>query len=65
MAATDDGQRFVFADEGEGPLVVLIHGFPDTPHGWERIAAGLAEAGFRAVRRGQSGPQEHASARGT
>jgi pimeloyl-ACP methyl ester carboxylesterase len=45
----DDGQTFVFAEVGEGPLVVLIHGFPDTPHGWERIAAGLAGAGYRVV----------------
>jgi pimeloyl-ACP methyl ester carboxylesterase len=49
-AETGDGQRFVFAEEGDGPLMVLLHGFPDTPHGWERIAAGLAEAGFRTVR---------------
>ena len=45
-----DGQTFVFADEGEGPLVMLIHGFPDTPHGWERISAALVDAGYRAVR---------------
>ncbi|MGI8462405.1 MAG: alpha/beta fold hydrolase [Solirubrobacterales bacterium] len=49
-AATADGQQFVFADEGDGPLVILLHGYPDTPHGWERSAAALAEAGFRAVR---------------
>jgi pimeloyl-ACP methyl ester carboxylesterase len=48
--AADDGQGFVFAEAGEGPLVVLLHGFPDTPHGWERIAAGLADAGYRAAR---------------
>jgi pimeloyl-ACP methyl ester carboxylesterase len=48
--AADDGQGFVFAETGEGPLVILLHGFPDTPHGWERIAAGLADAGYRAVR---------------
>ena len=46
----DDGQGFVFAESGDGPLVLLLHGFPDTPHGWERIAAGLADAGYRAVR---------------
>jgi pimeloyl-ACP methyl ester carboxylesterase len=46
----DDGQGFVFAEAGDGPLVVLLHGFPDTPHSWERIAAGLADAGYRAVR---------------
>ena len=47
--ATEDGQVFVFAETGQGPLVVLLHGFPDTPHGWEGIAAGLADAGYRAV----------------
>jgi pimeloyl-ACP methyl ester carboxylesterase len=48
--AADDGQRFVFGEAGDGPLIILLHGFPDTPHGWERIAAGLADAGYRAVR---------------
>ena len=43
----DDGQGFVFADAGDGPLVVLLHGFPDTPAGWDGIAAGLADAGYR------------------
>lgn len=48
-ASTDDGQTFVFTDEGSGPLVVLLHGFPDTPHGWERIADAIAAAGYRVV----------------
>ncbi len=46
----DDGQGFVYAESGQGPLVVLIHGFPDTPHGWERISERLVAAGFRTVR---------------
>ena len=50
--AAEDGQGFVFAEAGDGPLIVLFHGFPDTPHGWERIATGLADAGYRAVRPG-------------
>ena len=49
-AEADDGQTFVFFDEGEGPLVLLYHGFPDTPHGWDRIAGALVRAGYRAVR---------------
>jgi len=49
-ASTDDGQAFVYADEGEGPLVVLLHGFPDTPHGWAPVAAPLVDAGYRVVR---------------
>ena len=48
--AADNGQRFVFAEAGDGPLIILLHGFPDTPHGWERIAAGLADGGYRVVR---------------
>jgi pimeloyl-ACP methyl ester carboxylesterase len=43
------GQRFVFADSGAGPLVVLIHGFPDTPHGWLPSARALNDAGYRTV----------------
>jgi pimeloyl-ACP methyl ester carboxylesterase len=49
-AVAPTGQRFVFRDSGEGPVVLLLHGFPDTPHGWDRIAQALAGAGFRAVR---------------
>jgi pimeloyl-ACP methyl ester carboxylesterase len=49
-AVGDDGQTFVFADEGSGPLVVLFHGFPDTPHGWEPAARALVDAGYRVVR---------------
>ena len=49
-ATTQDGQTFVFADAGEGPLVVLLHGFPDTPHGWGPAAKALADAGYRVVR---------------
>jgi pimeloyl-ACP methyl ester carboxylesterase len=47
--APDSGQRFVFADSGDGPLVVLFHGFPDTPHGWADTAAALNAAGYRTV----------------
>ena len=49
-ATTPDGQEFLFADSGSGPLVVLYHGFPDTPDGWDGIAERLAAAGYRAVR---------------
>jgi pimeloyl-ACP methyl ester carboxylesterase len=48
-ATTSDGQTFVFADQGRGPLVVLLHGFPDTPASWDRIAARLVDDGYRAV----------------
>jgi pimeloyl-ACP methyl ester carboxylesterase len=44
-----NGRRFVFADSGEGQPVVLIHGFPDTPSGWEPAAKVLNEAGYRTI----------------
>lgn len=49
-ATAPSGQRFVFRSSGDGPVVVMLHGFPDTPHGWDRIAAAVANAGYRAVR---------------
>jgi pimeloyl-ACP methyl ester carboxylesterase len=44
-----NGLRFGFFSEGEGPLVLLMHGFPDTPHTWDHVRPALAAAGFRAV----------------
>lgn len=32
------------------PLVMLVHGFPDTPHGWDAVAQGLLAAGYRVLR---------------
>ena len=34
----------------QAPLVMLVHGFPDTPHGWDAVADGLVAAGFRVLR---------------
>jgi pimeloyl-ACP methyl ester carboxylesterase len=48
-SASAHGQTFVFADSGSGPLVVLWHGFPDTPHGWLPAARALNSAGYRTV----------------
>jgi len=42
-------QRFVYLDSGDGPLVVLLHGFPDTPGGWAQESAALNAAGYRTV----------------
>ncbi|HEY3021639.1 MAG TPA: alpha/beta hydrolase [Solirubrobacteraceae bacterium] len=47
--ATAHGQQFVFEDSGSGPLVVLFHGFPDTPNGWAPTAQALNAAGYRTV----------------
>jgi pimeloyl-ACP methyl ester carboxylesterase len=44
-----NGIRLHVAEEGTGPLVVLLHGFPEFWWAWRRQLAGLANAGFRAV----------------
>lgn len=36
-------------DEGHGPLLVLVHGFPETPGCWHRQIAPLVAAGYRVV----------------
>jgi pimeloyl-ACP methyl ester carboxylesterase len=43
------GLRFGYLEAGSGPLVLLVHGFPDTPYSWDAARAALAQAGFRAV----------------
>ncbi len=39
----------MYADTGEGPPVVLFHGFPDTPSGWSSTAERLSAAGYRTI----------------
>jgi hypothetical protein len=46
---TANGLRFAYLEGGSGPLVVLLHGWPDTPHTWDHQLAALAGAGFRVV----------------
>jgi pimeloyl-ACP methyl ester carboxylesterase len=40
-------QPFVVSQEGEGPDVVLLHGFPDTPHSFAQLQSALVDAGWR------------------
>src|SRR5947199_5267563 len=42
-------QRLHYVEAGEGPLVVLLHGFPEFWYGWRLQIAPLAAAGFRVV----------------
>lgn len=44
-----NGLSFALLEEGAGPLVLLLHGFPDTAHTWDLVRPALAAAGFRAV----------------
>lgn len=43
------GLAFTAHEIGTGPLVLLIHGFPDGPATWRDVAPRLADAGFRCV----------------
>ena len=44
-----NGVRIFCREEGEGPLVLMLHGFPEFSYSWRHQMAPLAEAGFRAV----------------
>src|SRR2546428_12344744 len=44
-----NGIRMHIAEAGEGPLVVLCHGFPESWYSWRHQLVALAEAGYHAV----------------
>jgi pimeloyl-ACP methyl ester carboxylesterase len=48
-SVTANGARFHVASMGEGPLVLLLHGFPEFWWTWRHQLVTLAEAGYRAV----------------
>ncbi|WP_329416395.1 alpha/beta hydrolase [Streptomyces sp. NBC_00704] len=50
-----NGIRLHIAEEGEGPLVVLLHGFPESWHSWQHQFGPLAAAGFHVVAPDQRG----------
>src|SRR6202790_2002748 len=44
-----NGIRLHIAEQGEGPVVVLCHGFPESWYSWRHQLAALAAAGFHAI----------------
>jgi pimeloyl-ACP methyl ester carboxylesterase len=44
-----NGIRIHFVEEGEGPMIVLLHGYPESWLTWERQLTPLAQAGYRVV----------------
>src|ERR1043165_872509 len=44
-----NGIRLHVAEQGEGPLIILCHGFPESWYSWRHQLRALAEAGFHAV----------------
>jgi pimeloyl-ACP methyl ester carboxylesterase len=48
---TARGLRFGYLEAGpaDGPLVLLVHGFPDTAYSWDASLHVLGDAGYRAI----------------
>jgi pimeloyl-ACP methyl ester carboxylesterase len=44
-----NGIDFAYVEAGNGPLVLLLHGYPETPIVWAKIMPALAQAGYHAV----------------
>jgi pimeloyl-ACP methyl ester carboxylesterase len=49
------GLRMHIAEAGTGPLVLLLHGFPECWYSWRHQLTALAEAGYHAVAPDQRG----------
>jgi len=50
-----NGIRMHIAEQGEGPLVVLCHGFPECWYSWRHQFSALSEAGYHTVAPDQRG----------
>ena len=50
-----NGIKMHLAEDGEGPLVVLCHGWPELWYSWLHQLKALAEAGYRVVASDQRG----------
>ena len=49
ISLSHGGLRFSGLASGDGPLVLLLHGFPDSARSWRHQLPALATAGYRAV----------------
>ena len=50
-----NGIRMAIHEQGEGPPVVLLHGFPELAYSWRHQLPPLATAGYRAIAPDQRG----------
>src|ERR1017187_1625080 len=44
-----NGIKMHVAEQGEGPLVMLAHGWPELWYSWRHVLPALADAGYHAV----------------
>ncbi len=54
-SVTTNGITMHVAEQCDGPLVVLLHGFPEGWYSWRHQLPALAAAGFRAAAPDQRG----------
>ena len=50
-----NGVRLHIAEQGQGPLVLLLHGWPESWYSWRHQFGALAAAGYRVVAPDQRG----------
>jgi len=43
------GLRMAVYEQGEGPAVIMVHGFPELAYSWRHQLPAFAKAGFRAI----------------
>ena len=63
---TVNGMSFPVIDQGTGPAVLLLHGFPDSRFLWRNQIGPLLDAGFRVIApdlRGFGEPRERPGSR--
>src|SRR5262249_25428634 len=53
-----NGLRYHYVELGEGPLLVLLHGFPESWWTWRHQLVTLANAGYRVIAPDQRGYAE-------
>ena len=49
MTVSVNGLSFHVVDEGSGPPVLLLHGFPDSPALWRHQIPAIVDAGHRVI----------------
>jgi len=49
LSADVNGITLSYLSQGEGPLVVFMHGFPDLAISWRHQMAAVSDAGYRAI----------------
>jgi soluble epoxide hydrolase / lipid-phosphate phosphatase len=55
LSASTNGIEMEYFEQGEGPAVLLLHGFPELPFSWRNQVDPIAAAGFRVIVPSQRG----------